>query len=315
MRNFDKNFKFTIYKNFTLSSEDYEILSFLYLPIIKKDAYCLYLSLYDLNSYEKDTLYVDGDMYFKRIGFDSSSVLLDAVRHLEGINLLTTYKRNKINSANELVSSYLFKLSSPASAYKFFNDQILRSLLVNEITEKEYLNLKRYFSINSPLNIDDNFINISSEFKEVYKLPSAYNDSILSDDFSNKHYTKENLFTEDELLGELSKNMIDSSIIEKHIEDIIALSSLYSIDLKSTINIIINNISTDNKFYFEKFKHDFQQFNHYKSLSTMTNKRNNDVTYLKYIKNYEQYKSVEDFLASKQNKKPSKYYFRFEIRI
>lgn len=305
MRNFEKDWKFTIYKNFTLSSEDREVLSLLYLPIIKKDAYSLYSILYDLKSYEEENLFINGDNYFSLLGFDSTS-FLDALRHLEGLNLLITYKRNKIDNSSTIISSYVFKLLPVASAFKFFNDGILRSLLVNVVSNKEYMKLKNHFKINES-KFDDSFINISSEFKEVYNIPSSFNDSILKDDFSDKKYIKESLFTKDELLKKLEENKIESNEIKTHLDDIISLSSLYGISLDDILNLVISNMSSEGKFYFDKFQESIKNFHSYNSLSNYSNsKNNNDVQFLKYIKAYEKFSSVEDFLASKQNKKPSK---------
>ena len=92
---------FRIRLDFSLSEMDQDVLSFLYLPFLKEDAYSLYLSFYRYNSLLKTSVYERSEEFLSLLGFDVSSFLL-ARRKLEGVGLLETYaKKRKTNEVEE----------------------------------------------------------------------------------------------------------------------------------------------------------------------------------------------------------------------
>ena len=307
MRNFEDNWKFNIYKNFSLSSEDKRVLSLLYLPIIKKDALVLYLNLYDLFHFQEIEYIFNGDEYFKRIGF-TTSLLLDAIRHLEGLKLLSTYVKEDIDDNHNISRIYLFKLLPPASSYKFFNDELLRSLLVEEIGEKEYNKMKLMFSYKVDDKFDK-FVDISSTFNDVYSYPKSYNDDISKDDFSSKLYAKEEKITEDELLKELKKVNFNVDLLKEYIDDVISSINAFGIDLEDVIKLIQSSTSSSSSnFYIEEFNNKIIELNKFKDFKNcqLVTGNNSDLKYINGINHYNSFSSVEEFLASKMNKKPSK---------
>lgn len=306
MRNFEDNWKFNIYKNFSLSSEDKRVLSLLYLPIIKKDALILYLNLYDLFHFQDIEYIFNGDDYFKRIGF-STSLLLDAIRHLEGLKLLSTFVKEDIDDNHNISRTYLFKLLPPASSYKFFSDELLRSLLVDEIGEKAYTKLKLMFSYKVDDKFDK-FVDISSTFNDVYSYPKTYNDDIKRDDYSSKLYAKEEKITKKDLLKELKKVNFNVDLLDGYIDDVISSINAFGIDLENAIKIIKSSTnSSSSNFYMDEFNKaiiEFNKFKDFKNCELITG-NNSDLKYINGINYYNSFSSVEEFLASKMNKKPS----------
>lgn len=309
MRNFLSDFKFTIYKNFTLSSEDEEVITLLYLPIIQKDAYSLYFYFYNLIKLQNNSYFFSSKDMFNNIGY-SSSELVSAIRFLEGVHLLQTFEKETIDSSNTVNTEFLFKLISPASAEKFFKDNMLKSLLYSKINnEKQYERLKSTFKIKL-LKEDKNFKNVSCSFNDVYSIPSFLNDKIDSDDFNNKKYISEDHFDEASFLNRLKENNISFEILKDNYEDIKNLAILYGVDADELIKIINQSTSLeDNKFYFNKFKNYISKIKKFVSISPDKKEKNNvsyDDNLINAVTYFSKFNSVEEFLVDRLNNKPDK---------
>lgn len=309
MRNFLSDFKFTIYKNFTLSSEDEEVITLLYLPIIQKDAYSLYFYFYNLIKLQNNSYFFYSKDMFNNIGY-SSSELVSAIRFLEGVHLLQTFERETIDSSNTVNTEFLFKLISPASAEKFFKDNMLKSLLYSKINnEKQYERLKSTFKIKL-LKEDKNFKNVSCSFNDVYSIPTFLNDKIDSDDFNNKKYISEDHFDEASFLNRLKENNISFEILKDNYEDIKNLAILYGVDADELIKIINQSTSLeDNKFYFNKFKNYISKIKKFVSISPDKKEKNNvsyDDNLINAVTYFSKFNSVEEFLVDRLNNKPDK---------
>lgn len=309
MRNFLSEFKFTIYKNFTLSSEDEEVLSLLYLPIIKKDAYSLYFYFYNLIKLQNNSYFFNSKDLFDNIGY-SSSELVSAIRFLEGVHLLQTFEKENIDSSNNINTEFLFKIISPASAEKFFKDTMLKSLLFSKINDqKQYERLKSTFKIKL-LKEDNAFKDVSCSFNEVYSIPSFVDDKINSDEFNDKKYISEDHFDEKNFIMKLKENNISFNLLKDNYDDIKNLAILYGVEIDELIKIINQSISLeDNKFYFNKFKNYISKLKKFSTLSK-NNKQKNNISYddnlINAVNYFSKFSSVEEFLAERLNNKPDK---------
>lgn len=309
MRNFLNEFKFTIYKNFTLSSEDEEVLTLLYLPIIQKDAYSLYFYFYNLIKLQNKSYFFNSKDIFENIGY-SSSELVSAIRLLEGVHLLQTFEKETIDSSNNVNTEFLFKIISPASAEKFFKDTMLKSLLFSKIRDqKQYERLKSTFKIKL-LKEDNTFKDVSCSFNEVYSIPSFVEDEINSDDFNNKKYISEDHFDDENFIIKLKENNISLNILKNNYEDIKNLAILYGLKTDELIKIINQSISLeDNKFYFNKFKNYISKIKKFSSMSKNNLQKDNisyDDNLIKAVNYFSKFSSVEEFLADRLNNKPDK---------
>lgn len=148
----------TICASTNLCKDDLDVLTLLYLPLIKMEAYSTYLTLYTM---------------LERASLTSQILLLkditdlltitpkkfhEARMRLEAIGLLTTYAKE---------SEYLLLLNSPLTAKQFLTDGVLGLYLCGELGEDHFSRIFKRFQISKIDKRD--FSNITKSFDEVYQ--------------------------------------------------------------------------------------------------------------------------------------------------
>lgn len=263
MKIIEPNSFLSIRKHFSLSKSDEEVLTFLYLPIIKGTAYSLYFSLYNyfhLNSISYDLFH---DELFDLLGFSESDFKL-ARMNLEGIGLLEVLRKENVE--NKKVS-YIYNLLPPASPKKFFNDILLRTAFNEIVGNKKYFLLYNYFQVDKR-DITDDYVNITTAFKDVFSINVNENDVSLNpvhDEFLEKSYKTQCQFDRKILKKLLKENQFDFNWIKKDIKEIENVANLYDIKSEDICDLIIKNTDSDNIFYLDTFKKDIRSLHTFKS--------------------------------------------------
>ena len=126
---------FTLYRDYSLSERDRQVLSLLYLPIIKSDAFSLYFRLNDLSYLKLGQDYFYHQEVRNQLGLTIPS-FLRARSLLEGIGLRETFRKTSFGDDDRKKVTYIYHLLPPASPKKFFSDLVLKSLLISEIGNK-----------------------------------------------------------------------------------------------------------------------------------------------------------------------------------
>ena len=269
MKIIEKNSRFSLYRSFSLSPLDEEVLSFLYLPILKSDAYALYHLLYDLTDLVKTRGYFLNSELTSLLQF-SDSDFLTARSLLEGIGLMETFRKEDKDSAGALNVTYLYKVLPPASPKKFFSDVLLKASLSTNVGKKQYVELLGFFKISeAPLSQD--YQDVTTKFKDVFSLDLQGDDpSLKADDagFSEKKYKSQSGFSKDTLLSLLKNNQFKTKTINKSLNDIVSTCILYGLDEKNATDLIIKNTSTDNQFVLKGFIDDARNLNQYRRVNT-----------------------------------------------
>ena len=246
----EPNSVFSARVNFSLSLTDCDVLSSLYLPIIKSDAFALYHVLISISRFQFE--YVSHDDIFNLLGYNESR-FLDAKKNLEAIGLVETY-RKKETSKDERIF-YIYKILPPATPQKFFADVLYRNLLVSIIGKKKFFDLFNHFKIANTFT-DDTFINLSAQFKDVFLSQITDEESINPDDIShilNKEYKSQQTFSFNELKDKLSSINYQFKLNENTVKKVIDTCVLYNVDLDSATKLILENTNLDGKFYIDKF--------------------------------------------------------------
>lgn len=263
MKFIENNSYLSIRKHFSLSKSDEEVLSFLYLPIIKGNAYSLYLSLYNyshLNSISYDLFH---DEIFSLLGFSMTDFNL-ARMNLEGIGLLEVLRKEDMETKN---ISYIYNLLPPASPKKFFNDILLRTAFSEIVGKKRYFLLYNYFQIEKK-DIPEDYVNVTTPFKDVFSINIPEDDDSLkpvNENFVDKVYKTQCQFDRKSLKKKLKENQFDFMWIKNDIKEIENIANLYEIKLDDVCDLIIKNTDSDNIFYLESFKKDARSFHNFKS--------------------------------------------------
>lgn len=141
----------------SLSIDDLNVLSLLYMPIIGSRAYTLYMTLYSALNRSSNTRVVLVSDIVDLFGIKIQTFELERKR-LESIGLMATYYKE---------NEYVLLLKAPLSARHFFNDCVLGAYLKNRVGEVVFSKLVNLFRIES-FN-KEGYKNITEVFENVFR--------------------------------------------------------------------------------------------------------------------------------------------------
>ncbi len=298
---------FTLYRDYSLSEMDRQVLSLLYLPIIKSDAFSLYFRLNDLSYLKPGNDYFYHQDIRNQLGRNIPS-FLKARSLLEGIGLRETFRKSSIGEDSKKKVSYVYHLLPPASPKKFFSDLVLKSLLISEIGNKKYFSLMNYFKAAEPFK-DNKAENVTCSFKDAYSTKLTGEERLLLDgnELTDKNYKSPVKEDRDSLKDELRKQNYPLSSVEENLKEISALSALYEIKKEDVCSLIIKNTNSDGKFYRDTFKDCIRNFIRYgkkqiERSEVRTDSNNKDSLFRKAF----QSRNPKEYLTKLYNADPSK---------
>ncbi len=250
---------FSVQADFSLSDTDFSVLSLLYLPIVKGDGHLLYQVLFDNSKFYSGEGMILHEDFLSLLGMDVS-LFLKARRKLEGIGLLETYRKEKTDE-NGTKAFYHYRLLPPASPRKFFDDPILKNLLLQNVSRKKYFRLLSYFS-KPEKETEAGYQNVSERFSDVFSVALTEEDLKKSEGVESKRY-KEISHFDAKLFEDYVTASLPFTAIEPYEKEIIDCSKLYGIDEKTAFQLIESCFDSDLKFYFDKFQKQVRNLNHY----------------------------------------------------
>lgn len=157
MANVEKLESFTVHCSSILNVEELNVLTLLYNPLLKSDAYNVYLLLSSLVDRSSLKSFTSKHQFLFDLTLLDSERFYNARIKLEAIGLLTTlYSDN----------SYIYILKSPYTAKEFLVDGILGTFLRSEIGESNFKQLFKLFNINKISK--ENYSNITKNFDDVF---------------------------------------------------------------------------------------------------------------------------------------------------
>ncbi|MBO6046883.1 MAG: DnaD domain protein [Erysipelotrichaceae bacterium] len=238
--------------SYPLDEVQNDTLIYLYMPLIGKDAYALYMFLYNegkrMNHYHypspisRITSYLNCDL----------ETLDEAIKVLAAVGLIQYYSRLRKER-----TTYLYQVCSPLSLKNFFKNQILTTLLKQTIGTSSYDRTRRYFQIKSeslknyeehPVKFTDVFdVDLKQErpLRTRAKMYEEVNQGI-SIDYDTT------LFEES-----LRDHHIPLRMLGQSIDQIIQLGYVYAIDpltLASLVRDCFNDDHIDMKLFEDRVK-------------------------------------------------------------
>lgn len=204
-----------------LSEDKIRVLTHLYQPICRYEAISLYLTLY--HEIERGRMLNTESTHYRILNICQMTLtqFQDSLSVLEGIGLVRTYKKD---------SSYVYELMLPLTPKKFFNHDVLNTLLYRTLGPSDYEQTK-YFFIVPAVDITT-YQDVSSRFDEVFHI-DLRNASVIS--------KPQNIEEDARKQPEVSYNLqlfyngiedyrIPSSAITKEVENaIVSLGVIYNI--------------------------------------------------------------------------------------
>lgn len=158
MARIDKLDLVTVFSSANLTDDDLSTLCLLYNPLIKKEAYNLYMLLYSL--IDRSTLQsqtINHQFLLDVLSFSNDELYKSRVK-LEAIGLLSTYYNN---------GKYIYLIKNPLTAKQFFVDGVLGVYLYTEIGEENFKKISKMFHI--PRIDKTNYSDITKNFDDVFK--------------------------------------------------------------------------------------------------------------------------------------------------
>ena len=236
---------FEVYLGYMINNNDKDIIYMLYQPIIGHDAAALYFSLY--SEFKKNESLIDYKPNHESLANLMNLTLQriqEARRTLEGIGLLQTYYRK-----NDNATEYKYVLFAPKSPSDFFNDVLLKGLLVRNIGAKE---VNKLINIYKSKNLStDGFVEISESFVNVFHpdLDSSSFSTEFSFDKSFTHHTRDITkgFDKGLFLNSLENNYhIKAKAIKSHdLDELSKLALLYGIEEETLSEYVSQAVRPD----------------------------------------------------------------------
>lgn len=228
---------YTVVNSTILTEIDKKIIINLYEPIIGSQAVSLYLTLWS----DLDRLEIISKNYthhhLMTILKTRLEDILQARKALEAVGLLKTFLKE-----NDNINEYIYELYSPLSAYEFFNHPVLNVLLLNNVGDAEYNDIKKYYKRVSVSKSD--YQEITSSMNETFK-------SVNSIESINNEIVKENklgvnldsILDFDLIEASIPKGMLSNKALNKKTKELINnLAFVYNLDSIKMSNIIIASI-------------------------------------------------------------------------
>ena len=220
--------------NKTIISEfDKKVIINLYQPIIGPLAVSLYLTfISDLNKQEYlSEIYSHHHLMITlKSGLD---LIKQASKSLEAVGLIKTFVK-----VNENQNDYIYELYSPLTPQEFFNHPVLNIILYNNIGEKEYDYLTKFYK-KPHIDMRD-YKDITNSLNSTYK--SINNFSSKDIDAIDKEILGTNIgdiIDFDMILSSIPNNIISDKALNKKTRELINnLSFVYDIDNLRMIDLI-----------------------------------------------------------------------------
>lgn len=221
---------FVIQQSCFITDIDRNVATFLYQPIIGSHAYSLYMTLLsEVNEplfKSKEILHAE---LFSILGMGIPDFYQARIR-LEGIGLLKTYLKEGSSK------QYIYEPSPPVSSRQFFEDDLLRLLLLERVGERKLAELRKRFSIQKMEK--DGLQEITQSFLSVYHFSTtAYQQQEFS---SGKKIEKEGRLVND-AKGKppvLDSRSFDFSFLNQLLQKDFFASDALTEELKHTITVL-----------------------------------------------------------------------------
>lgn len=155
---------YEIYGSAYFTSVDQSVLSMLYQPIIGKEAYSLFMTLWaqwSLTKHEKILLQHHHLLLTSQASLQSFQA---ARKRLEGIGLLQSLVKKTEDDGHH----YIYCLQRPLVPVDFFQDSILSVMLYERLGKRIYIERKRWFGLHEQAKPEIGFTDVTVPFNDVF---------------------------------------------------------------------------------------------------------------------------------------------------
>lgn len=302
MKELFSNDSYQVQINYPIDSIGRRSLYLLYQPLIGSQATGLYFTL--LSEIEQLSLTNSPCIHLRLTKITGYSLdnIQSSLRKLEGIGLVKTYCKE----TQEI--SYIYELQLPLTPAKFFNHQILNTLLFKTLGKEDYQRTKVCFSKNTVKN--EEYHEVTAKFSEVFDIdllqktkPLLTNSQYLEQETNvlEKEY-KMDLFYAGLKDYQIKKDTITSND-ETIIQQLGILYKINALDMQGIVKQCIHEDRLDHamlskecrEYYDLKMPSSFQEVYHRQSVQHKSVVGNSTIDeHIKYLENITPYKLLQD---------------------
>lgn len=222
-----------------LTEIDKKVIINLYEPIIGSNSVSLYLTLWsDLDKMELISSNYTHHHLMTILKSNLENIKI-ARESLEAVGLIKTFVKE-----SDSINEYIYELYSPLSAYEFLNHPVLSVLLLNNIGEIEFNNIKRYYRKRSIPKTD--YKEITSTMNETFKIVES--STVIDDNirkFNKLGINLDNNLDYDLIEASIPRGLLNSKALNKKTKELInQLAFVYNLDSIKMSNIIIASVDT-----------------------------------------------------------------------
>lgn len=222
-----------------LTEIDKKVIINLYEPIIGSNSVSLYLTLWsDLDKMELISSNYTHHHLMTILKSNLENIKI-ARESLEAVGLIKTFVKE-----SDSINEYIYELYSPLSAYEFLNHPVLSVLLLNNIGEIEFNNIKRYYRKRSIPKTD--YKEITSTMNETFKIVES--STVIDDNirkFNKLGINLDNNLDYDLIEASIPKGLLNAKALNKKTKELInQLAFVYNLDSIKMSNIIIASVDT-----------------------------------------------------------------------
>lgn len=222
-----------------LTEIDKKAIINLYEPIIGSNSVSLYLTLWsDLDKMELISSNYTHHHLMTILKSNLENIKI-ARESLEAVGLIKTFVKE-----SDSINEYIYELYSPLSAYEFLNHPVLSVLLLNNIGEIEFNNIKRYYRKRSIPKTD--YKEITSTMNETFKIVES--STVIDDNirkFNKLGINLDNNLDYDLIEASIPRGLLNSKALNKKTKELInQLAFVYNLDSIKMSNIIIASVDT-----------------------------------------------------------------------
>lgn len=229
-------------RSLPLSSNDCDILTYLYAPLLKTQAYSLYMYL-NVESMRMRHFHQPCAISRLTMALNLDLEELDQARKtLEGLSLLKSYYKE-----SEGQGVYIFHLMSPLGVNAFFRNQILAGLLQKTIGVEEYTKTKNYF--RSGLEKLTEYEEVTSRFEDVFTIDLSQNKPLRHGSGYQEEESERPIIHYDLTLfyETLKDYQVPMKIVNRNEDTIKQIATLYAIDQLS-LALMVKDAIVEGKF-------------------------------------------------------------------
>jgi len=249
-----------IYIGQSLSTDDMNVLTTLYMPIMGTTAYSIYMFFYSILDRKANMKEIPLKSLLKILSITEKTFAKERIK-IEAIGLMNTYVKD---------DEAVFLLKAPLSSKSFIGDPLLNLNLINKVGDETHDMLINSFRVG--IFNKEGYVNVTSKFKEAFSDSIdrilKKEDGLFIDKVDNKSVKlDEYIFNFDEFLSKANLDFQECNNITADFQKLIEETAFYyDLNEEEMARAYVNSLSLANEFTISNFSKSAKEVRNKKTL-------------------------------------------------